>query len=297
MIEIKNVSKVFGSRVAVDNLSLNIESGIYGLVGQNGAGKSTLFRIIAGVYDIQEGTVEIDLHTSTTTEAKKLVFFLPDDPFVDRNDNIKDIYDYYSCFYEFDEERFVSLIDKFSLPKNVAISKFSKGMKRQTFVCLALSIKVKYLLLDEAFDGLDPITLEVIKDELLKAKEEGKVIVISSHNISSLEKLVDTFVMITKGKIAQNDTSETLGTNYVKFQAMFKYEVTEEALRNVGLDVVSFKKYGSIFNIVVMDEENIEEKINKVAPTTLLERIPIDAEEIVKLNMMVARKVYGDEDK
>ena len=297
MIEIKNVSKVFGTRVAVDNLSLNIESGIYGLVGQNGAGKSTLFRIIAGVYDIQEGTVEIDLHTSTTTEAKKLVFFLPDDPFVDRNDNIKDIYDYYSCFYEFDEERFVSLIDKFSLPKNVAISKFSKGMKRQTFVCLALAIKVKYLLLDEAFDGLDPITLEVIKDELLKAKEEGKVIVISSHNISSLEKLVDTFVMITKGKIAQNDTSETLGTNYVKFQAMFKYEVTEEALRNVGLDVVSFKKYGSIFNIVVMDEENIEGKINKVAPTTLLERIPIDAEEIVKLNMMVARKVYGDEDK
>ena len=141
------------------------------------------------------------------------------------------------------------------------------------------------------------LPIEVIKDELLKAKEEGKVIVISSHNISSLEKLVDTFVMITKGKIAQNDTSETLGTNYVKFQAMFKYEVTEEALRNVGLDVVSFKKYGSIFNIVVMDEENIEEKINKVAPTTLLERIPIDAEEIVKLNMMVARKVYGDEDK
>ena len=297
MIEIKNVSKIFGNRVAVDNLSLNIDSGIYGLVGQNGAGKSTLFRIIAGVYDIKDGTVEIDSNLSTSTDAKKLVFFLPDDPYVDRNDNIKDVYDYYSCFYEIRDDRFARLIDKFSLPRNVAISKFSKGMKRQLFVCLALSINAKYLLLDEAFDGLDPITLEVIKDELLKAKEEGKTIVISSHNINSLEKLVDTFVMITKGKISQNETNETFGTNFVKFQAMFKYEITEEALRNVGLNVVSFKKYGSIFNIVVMDEEGIEEKINKVAPTSLLERIPIDAEEIVKLNMMVARKVYGDESK
>ena len=297
MIEIKNVSKIFGNRVAVDNLSLNIDNGIYGLVGQNGAGKSTLFRIIAGVYDIKDGTVEIDSNLSTSTDAKKLVFFLPDDPYVDRNDNIKDVYDYYSCFYEIRDDRFTRLIDKFSLPRNVAISKFSKGMKRQLFVCLALSINAKYLLLDEAFDGLDPITLEVIKDELLKAKEEGKTIVISSHNINSLEKLVDTFVMITKGKISQNETNETFGTNFVKFQAMFKYEITEEALRNVGLNVVSFKKYGSIFNIVVMDEEGIEEKINKVAPASLLERIPIDAEEIVKLNMMVARKVYGDESK
>lgn len=297
MIEIKNVSKIFGDRVAVDNLTLDINSGIYGLVGQNGAGKSTLFRIISGVYDIKEGSVKVDSYESTSKKAKELVFFLPDDPFVDRNDSIKDIFDLYDCFYEIDKEKFLKLLNKFSLPINVAISKFSKGMKRQTFVCLALSVKAKYLLLDEAFDGLDPITLEFIKDELLKAKEEGKTIVISSHNINSLEKLVDTFVMITKGKIAKNESNETFGTNFVKFQAMFKYEITEEALRNVGLNVVSFKKYGSIFNIVVMDEEGIEEKINKVAPASLLERIPIDAEEIVKLNMMVARKVYGDESK
>ena len=297
MIEIKNVSKIFGDRVAVDNLTLNIEDGIYGLVGQNGAGKSTLFRIIAGVYDIQNGSVEVDSYVSTSKEAKNLIFFLPDDPFVDRGDNITDIYKYYSCFYDIDLDRFKSLTDKFSLPRNVTISKFSKGMKRQTFVCLALSIKVKYLLLDEAFDGLDPITLEVIKDELLKAKEEGKTIVVSSHNISSLEKLVDTFVMITKGKISKNESNETFGTNFVKFQAMFKSEVTEDSFKKANLNVVSFKKYGSIYNIVVMDEEGIEDKINKVAPASLLEKIPIDAEEIVKLNMMVARKVYGDESK
>ena len=103
--------------------------------------------------------------------------------------------------------------------------------------------------------------------------------------------------MITKGKISRNESNETFGTNYVKFQALFKSEVTEDLFKKAGLTVVSFKKYGSIYNIVVMDEEGIEDKINKVAHASLLERIPIDAEEIVKLNMMVARKVYGDESK
>lgn len=290
MIEIKNLTKSFGTTVAVNNLTLNIEKGIYGLVGQNGAGKSTLFRLISGVFDRDVGEITLDGYDADTQEGKELVFFLSDDPYVDKHANISEMIDFYGNFYEIDKEKFQSLIKLFELPSNGVLSKFSKGMKRQTFISLALSIKTKYLLLDEAFDGLDPIVLETIKDELLKSKEEGKVIVISSHNISTLEKLVDTFILISKGKLANNESTERFGQNFIKFQAMFKKDISQDELVSKGLNVVSFKKYGSIYNIVVLDIDNVDEIIGSVTPAMLLERVPIDSEEIVKLSMLVARE-------
>lgn len=295
MIELKNVTKQFGSTIAVNNLTLNIEKGIYGLVGQNGAGKSTLFRLISGVFDKDQGEITLDGYDADSKEGKELVFFLSDDPYVEKNANIREMVDFYSNFYEIDRKKFASLIKLFELPFNGNLTKFSKGMKRQTFISLALSIKTKYLLLDEAFDGLDPIVLETIKDELLKSKEEGKVIVISSHNISTLEKLVDTFVLISKGKLANNESTERFGQNFIKFQAMFKRDISKEELENKGLNVVSFRKYGSIYNIVVLDIKDVDEIIGSVAPATLLERVPIDTEEIVKLSMLVAREEKANE--
>ena len=297
MIEIKNATKKFGTLAAVDNLSLNIDAGIYGLVGQNGAGKSTLFRTISGVFDIDEGSISVDGFDASEKEAKELVFFLPDDPFVERHDKLSNVLNFYSNFYDIDKNKFFKLIKKFELPLDTMVSKFSKGMKRQAFISLALSINVKYLLLDEAFDGLDPIVLETIKEELLASKEEGKVIVVSSHNISTLEKLVDTFILITKGQLSSNESNERFGQNFIKFQAFFKQDISMEDLTKVGLQVVSLKKYGSIYNIVVLDQENVDSIISGVAPTILLERVPIDSEEIVKLSMMVARKEYEDEKK
>lgn len=290
MIEIRNLTKKFNNVTAVDNLTLNIEAGIYGLIGQNGAGKSTLFRLISGVYQKDEGFIFVDGYNEDSEEAKKLVFFLSDDPYVERYSSIKGVIDFYECFYTIDQVKFFSLIKKFNLPTNGMIRNFSKGMKRQLFISLALSIDCKYLLLDEAFDGLDPIVLDTIKDELLKSRDEGKVIVVSSHNVNTLEKLVDSFIMVTKGRLSANETNEHFGTNFVKYQALYKNDVSKNDFINAGLRVVSFKKYGSIYNIVVFDEANLEEKINSIGSAILLERVPIDMDEIVKLSMLVARK-------
>jgi len=290
MIEIKNLTKTFGSIVAVDNLSLTFDDGIYGVVGQNGAGKSTLFRLISDIYVKDAGSITIDGYDSSSEDGKKLIFFLPDTPYFEKFSRVSDMLALYGNFYDIDEDRFYSLIDTFKLPRNGRIGTFSKGMLRQTFLALALSVNVKYLFLDEAFDGLDPLILEVIKEEILKTRDLGRTIIASSHNVNTLEKLVDTFVMITKGKITGNDKNENIGQNYVKFQALFQNEVTEELLINNGIRVVSFRKYGSICNIVVLDEENIEELIQKVSPTILLERVPIDINEIITLNMMIAKK-------
>ena len=290
MIKITNLTKTFPGCVAIDNLSLEISDGIYGLVGQNGAGKSTLLRTISDVYKADSGSVTIDDYPNDSKEAKQLKFFLSDNPYYgSKTDDIKAVYNFYNTFYDINKENFDRLIKIFGLPLKKRVSTFSKGMQRQLFIAIALSAKVKYLLLDEAFDGLDPIILDTIKEEILKVREEGRVLVVSSHNISSLERLVDSFIIISKGKLGKEGEREHLGTNMLKFQGAFKKEFTQEALQELGIEVVSFKKVGSIFNFVIKETEDCEDKIRQKFDPIILDRVSIDPEEAVKLEMMALK--------
>ena len=297
MIRILGLTKRFDEKEAISSLSLEIGPGITGLVGQNGAGKSTLFRLISGVYEADEGEIFVDSFFASTKESKERIFFLPDDPFSPPNSDIKGTLDFYKVFYDVDIEKFYRLVEQFRLPKGVKIRKFSKGMRRLLFIALALSINVSILLLDEAFDGLDPLVLEIVKAELLKIyDDQEKTIVISSHNISALEKLVDKFIIIHEGKLRSDGTIDYLGDTFVKYQAIFQEECSEEILTKHGLDVITYRKIGSISNFVINKKENLDvEKVLEDLKPTLLENIPIDANEIIILQMTLARKEKKDE--
>ena len=163
-------------------------------------------------------------------------------------------------------------------------------MKRQLFLCLALSMKAEHLLLDEAFDGIDPIVLEYIKEEIIALAESGKTIIISSHNIASLERLVDRFVILYKGKISKEGQNEDMSKEFVKFQCITKVKIDEAFLELQGLNVISFRKIGSIYNFVVLSEEGLDEKLKNVLKPDLLERIAVNPDEVVALEMMLAKK-------
>ena len=292
MIEIRELTKRFELKEAISSLSLDIGPGITGLVGQNGAGKSTLFRLISGVYRQNEGTVMVNGYPSESKESKELVFFLPDDPFAPSNADIASTLDFYKTFYEINDEKFYSLIKQFNLPNNVKVSKFSKGMRRLLFIALSLSINAKVFLLDEAFDGLDPLVLETVKTELLKLYDDKEIIiVVSSHNVNALEKLVDKFIVIHEGKLKGDGTIDHLGETFMKYQGLFNKGCSEEALTNHGLDVISYRKIGSIVNFVINQkgDADIKEVLADLEPT-LLENIPIDGDEIILLQMMMAKK-------
>lgn len=292
MIQISNATKRFDQKVAISSLSLDIDAGVIGLVGQNGAGKSTLLRMIAGVYQVDEGKILVDSFLSTSKESKELVFFLPDDPYAPINSDINSVLEFYKLFYDVDEDIFDNLVDKFTLPRKVKINKFSKGMKRLLFIALSLSINCRYLLLDEAFDGLDPLVLETVKEQIVRiCKDKDKTVVVSSHNVTALEKLVDKFVVIHDGRLSKDGDLDSLGETFVKYQAIFKEPTDEETLTQLGLNVVSYRKAGSIHNFVVNNSKNIDvEKIlDKLSPT-LLENIAIDANEIILLQMALAKK-------
>ena len=187
MLRINNVSKGFTDKSVLNNLSLNINEGsIFGLVGVNGAGKSTLLRCIAGIYKCDEGNVEFNKEDTNLNEnIRKDILFVNDDPYYPLSSSIKTLKEFYSSYYDIDEIEYHKYLSLFGLDENKNINSFSKGMKRQTLLLFALSIKPKLLLLDEAFDGLDPIVRYNLKKSLYDFIENNDaIIIISSHNLN-----------------------------------------------------------------------------------------------------------------
>lgn len=295
MIELKKATKRFGDVTAVDHLTLTMSEGVYGLIGQNGAGKSTLLRSIAGVLYLDEGEILVNGHNARSFEAKKDVFFLPDNPYSPTRSDPEGVYEFYNAYYNVDKARYDALIDKFELPRTKRVSTYSKGMQRQLFLSLAFAVEAKILLLDEAFDGLDPLALLTISDELLKKRAEGVEVVISSHNLSSLEKIADRFVILYKGQLSKEGENEDLGEEMVKYQAVFPKDIAEADLASLGIKVISLKKVGSITNFVIQSRPGVEEEIRKALSPTLLENIPMDPEEILALQLSSARKEHEND--
>ena len=288
MISIKNLTKTFGSVKAVNDLTIDIYPGINGLIGENGAGKSTLLRLISDVYQQDNGEITVDELSNKDISVKNNIFYLSDNPYAPHSMNVEQVYDLYATLFDLDRDVFESIMNKLKLPLDRKVSTFSKGMKRQFFIALSLSAKAEYVLLDEAFDGLDPLVLDVIKQEIIK-EADHKTYIISSHNISSLERLCDNFILLSKGRCKKNGNMEHLGENFVKYQILIKEEINEEDLKGLDINTLTFKKLGSIYNIVTygaIDEEKLKAKYQVI----LCEKIPIDPDELIALEMLSARK-------
>lgn len=288
MIEIKNLVKTFGSVRAVDDLSITINSGINGLIGENGAGKSTLLRLISDVYQPDSGEIIIDGIRNNDISAKKEVFFLPDNPHAPHNSAVMQTFEFYSTLFDLDKDKFMEIMNKLSLPTDRKVSTYSKGMRRQLFIAIALSSNAKYALLDEAFDGLDPLVLTTVREEIIKDADK-KTYIVSSHNISSLERLCDSFILLSKGRVGKNGDVEHLGENFVKYQILVKGQLEQKDLEALSYRVLSFKKVGSLCNVVFrgeIDESIIRNKMDVI----LLEKIAIDPDELIALEMLDARK-------
>ena len=166
MIEIKNISKSYGKLEVLNNLNCTINDGlIYGLVGANGSGKSTLLRIINGIYLADTGSVKIDGESILDNkEAKQNLVFVPDDLFFYYGYTILDMAKFYEALYEkFDMDYLKKLASILKLDVNKKINTFSKGMKRQCALILAIATNAKYMFFDETFDGVDPVTRTVLK--------------------------------------------------------------------------------------------------------------------------------------
>ncbi len=281
MLEIKNVYKCFNVKKVLEGVSLNIQEGsIFGLVGVNGAGKSTLLRCVAGVYENDDGTILFNgLDTYCDVEIRKDIFLVSDEPFFPFGSTIKNLKDFYKSFYDFDENLYQKYFSLFGLDENANIYSFSKGMKRQSFLLLALACKPKLLLLDEAFDGLDPIVRMHIKNALSDLIEDNNsTIIISSHNLKELEDICDSYAILENGLIETYGDLLESKANINKYQLAFKEDIDLNVFKD--FDVLYQNKEGRIVSLVIRgNKEEVIERLNALSPL-LLDVLNVNFEEL-----------------
>ncbi len=289
MIEITNVTKRFDREPVLENLNCKIEkSSIYGLVGANGAGKSTLLRLIMGIYKQEEGTILVDgVESFDNPIIKEKMAFVPDDLFFYPGYSLYDMAGFYQgIFKNFDMEYFKELCSLFKLDINRKVSTFSKGMKRQGALILAISTKAEYLFFDETFDGLDPVIRNLVKKIICESvAKNNTTIILTSHNLRELEDTCDHLGLLYKGGILFESDIDSLKTKMFKIQISLDREFDKEDFSN--LEILSFKKKGSVAEIIIRgDKEKTKKDLEKLDPR-ILDFIPLTLEEVFIYEMEV----------
>lgn len=291
MIELKQVTKKFDNFTALDNVDLVIPKGTaFGLLGSNGAGKSTILRLVSGIYRQEGGDVLVDDEKIyDNVGMKKRVFFINDETVQFSSFTLNELKDFYKKFYpNFSDEFFTKLRNTVNLPENKKINTFSKGMKRQAIVIIGLSCQPDYLLLDEAFDGLDPTMRIIVKRMLVDAMLDRQLTtVISSHNLKEINELCDTVALLHNGHIVFSRELDSVKGNIHKIQVVFPpvdenlpQNYTAEELAGTGIDILHFEKNQSVYHIIVKgDAEEIRQRLKTKNPI-VMDILPLTLEEI-----------------
>lgn len=282
MIEAKNVCKSFDGFSALNDISCVIPDGcIYGLVGTNGAGKSTLLRIMTGVYRQDKGELNYDGQPVYENQAvKKDIVYVPDELYFLPGASLNRMAKLYRAAYPgFDMDKFTRLAEDLKLDRKKNIATFSKGMKRQAAIMLALACSPKYMFFDETFDGLDPVMRNLIKAIICQEVEQRRAVaVITSHSLRELEDTCDQLALLHKGGLVLESELIDLKTNMFKVQTAFLDDY--DRTRFAGIDILHFTKRGSVSNIIVRgDRDEIIERFNALHPV-ILDILPLTLEEV-----------------
>ena len=211
LLECKNLSKSFDNKKILKDVNLIIPRGkIVGLLGKNGQGKTTLIKLINDLLTPTNGEILIE-GKHPGVESKKIISYLPERTYLDKEMKIIDTLNYFEEFYDnFNIEKAKKLIKDLDLDINQKISKMSKGMQEKLQLILVMSRKAKLYILDEPLGGVDPATRDYILDTILSNFEDGASVIISTHLISDIERILDDVIFIDKGKIILTSDCDTL---------------------------------------------------------------------------------------
>lgn len=282
MIKITDVKKTFDGITAVSNISMDISQGtVFGLLGINGAGKSTLLRMMAGILFPDEGAIAYDgKELLKNPEVKQDIFYLPDDFYFFPNATVTSMAEFYQSMYpDFCRERFEDMYQRLGFDDIRKIRTFSKGMKKQIAILLAICSGTSYILCDEIFDGLDPIVRRTIQELIRQETDRQKLtMVIASHNLRELESICNFIGIIHKGGILLSRDVSFMEHKVHKYQCVFETEA--EAYLLEKLEVVSLNKKGFLMTILASGSEQEIEKIIMDRQPVKYEKLPLTLEEV-----------------
>lgn len=291
MIEIKNLSKAFEKNFALKKLNFQVGDGsVFALVGSNGSGKSTLLRTISGVYQPTAGDVLIDgKPIFENPQLKDQVYFVADVPFFYNGTTLDNASNLLSKIYSgWSEETYLRLCSIFPIDRRGKLINMSKGMQRQASLILALSAKPKYLLLDEIFDGLDPVIRRLVKQLIINdVSDRGMSVIIASHNIRELEDICDHIAFLHRGNLVVEDDVDEIKTQVHKFHAAFDRNFEQDEIIG-GLEILNIKRSGNLISFTAKGNKEDIEKIIKAQEPIFMESLPLTLEEIFMCEMEVA---------
>ena len=211
ILEFRDVSKSFGEKQVLKNVNLKIGSNkIVGLLGKNGSGKSTLFKLANDLLTATSGEIFVD-GKLVSPESKKVISYLPERSYLETNMKVCDAIKFFETFYEdFDRTKAERLLLDLGLDREMRLSKMSKGMKEKVQLVLVMSRRAKLYILDEPLGGVDPASRDYILQTILKNFEENATLLISTHMISDIEKILDEVVFIDQGEIVLQEDADDL---------------------------------------------------------------------------------------
>ena len=227
MLESKELTKKFGSKVAVDHVSVRMEPGhVYAMLGPNGSGKTTWMKMAAGLIKPTSGEMLFD-GTPVGVDSRRKVAYMSTEPYFYSWMNIRDAGKYYQDFFEdFSMERFLSLLHRMELTENDKIRTLSSGMVAKMKIALTLARDAAVYMLDEPFNGIDLLARDEIRTTILEAAVPEKLLLLSSHLVEEMEAIADRAVFIRSGKLIEvrdlEEMRETDGVSMAdRYRAIF----------------------------------------------------------------------------
>lgn len=211
LLSVKNIKKSFDDKVIINDISFTVESGkIVGLLGKNGSGKTTIIKMINDLLTLDEGEILVN-GSKIGVESKKVISYLPERSYLEGSERVIDIIKLFKDFYEdFDEQKALFLLKDLDLDINQKLPKMSKGMKEKVQLALVMSRHAKLYVLDEPLGGVDPTSREKILKTILSNFDEGASLLITTHLIADVEKILDEVIFIDGGKVILAGEVETL---------------------------------------------------------------------------------------
>ena len=270
MLKVENVTKYYGTNLAVDHLSFTVDDGeIFGLLGSNGAGKTTTFRMIMGLLDATSGKITLDGKKIDYSVTDKIGFVAEERSLLTKM-TVKEQIIYYGRLKGLSEKEILKRLDdwleRFQIKeyKNRKIKELSKGNQQKIQFIAAVINEPKLLILDEPFTGLDPINVKLLKEAIYSLQKKGCSIIFSSHQMEHIEQFCEKLVILVKGKTVLEGYLKDIKESYQKKNIFIRGDVTAKELESIN-GVLSVEKKLNEFEVKIENNKIVEQVFKKIA--------------------------------
>lgn len=292
ILEIRGVTKTFGSHVAVDNLSLAVPEGsIYGFIGPNGSGKTTTIRMIMNILYPDNGTIWIFGEQQTGSNIGR-IGYLPEERGLYRKMKLRELIQFHGELKKVANpgKEADYWMDKFDLAgwAKKKVETLSKGMSQKVQFIITIIDKPAVIILDEPFSGLDPVNAEIIREVILDLRKGGSTVIFSTHDMSVAEKMCDFIFMIYQGRKVLDGTLLSIQDQYGQDTIRLQTELGVAALSGIeGIEKVN--DFGQLQEVKLMPGTDPQKILEQIIPRTRISRFEMSSPSLEDIFIRIAR--------